>query len=220
MKWLSDSRVNVLEDQTFKKSNDIYNIVCYVDSGFVAPHKTTPVFTQEDSEKLQRSGVLSNKAPVNLLWKVYYDINYYLGENGFTKDYLYSLKKDSLIFCSDEQGNYCTIRDEHWHTPRIKKTKMYEQSTNPVCPFRNVKLYLSKLSVHEALFQYPKYVYTQIGTWYNKVSLSKTKLYNLMKEISTAAELSDHYSLPSIGLLARKHRFLKEVRKVLAEQKE
>ena len=203
----------------FKKSNEVYDIVCEMDSGFVPCHKTTPVFTKDDDEKLRNSGVLSTKTPVKLLWKVYFDINYHLGEDGFSKDFLHGLKKDSLIFDSDEKGNYCTFRDDCWPTPWFKKTKMYEESTGyPACPVRTIKFYLSKLSKSEALFQYPRYVYAYTGEWYNKVPLSKIKLYNLMKEISKAAELSYTYSLPSIGLLAKKHKFLKELKKTFTDE--
>ena len=210
--WLSGNKVNIKEDEAFKKSNDIYTIACKNDSGFVPLYKSTPVFTDEDVVKLKHSGVLSNKTPVNLLWKVYFDINYHLGGHGFTKDYLHSLKKDSLIFSSDDQGNYCALRE--------KKPKMYEWKNSCAdCPVRNLRFYLSKLSHNEALFQYPRYVYNQTGVWYSNVQLSKVKLYNLMREISKAAELSHEYTLASIVLLAKNHRFIKEVKNTLGAQK-
>lgn len=217
LRWLSSNKVNLKEDSEFKSSNQVYSIVSKVDSGFVPSSKATVAFTEEDEVKLRNSGVLSDKSPENLLWKVYFDIIYYLGEESFPKYFLHNLKKDSLVLSSDERGRFYTFKDEGWPPHWAKNRKMYESlGGSETCPVRTMKLYLEKLlGSCNALFQVPKArCCTIVGDWYKNSPVSQKKLNCIMSEISKAAQLSNLYSYASVALLAKKHKFLGQLKKI------
>ena len=73
---------------------------------------------------------------------------------------------------------------------------MYAQVNDPNCPVAILKKYLSKLNLKcSALFRKPKGGNVEsCDTWYENKPLGLHKLESKMKDISTAADLSEQYT--------------------------
>ena len=213
LKWLSSDRVDLHVDAEFASSRQVYRIVTEIDSGFTSHNKRMHVFSDEDEAKLKTSGVLSDKNPQSLLWKVWFDITYNLRTEKFPNGFLNNLTKDCLVLSLDEHGRYYTFRDDKWPLYWNKKGKMYEKPLCPNCPVKSTKLYLEKLSGIDALFQYPNLYWTKNQDfWYETMPVSERKLNLIMSEISKKAGLSKIYSSGSVTLLAKKHTFLERLK--------
>ncbi|XP_052231986.1 uncharacterized protein LOC127845224 isoform X2 [Dreissena polymorpha] len=164
------------------------------------------VITNSDMEKLYRSETLSDKNPVALSWKVWFDIVYHLCRGKMPRCVLRNLKKQELVLQSDEHGVYYSFSVIGYLSDE-QLLKMYATPGVPEkCPVRTTSLYISKLHEKcEALFQYPCRNWTaQISQWYTPEPVCRDKLDQMMQRISLHAHLSHVYSNESVIYTARR----------------
>ena len=71
---------------------------------------------------------------------------------------------------------------------------LLSQPENARCPVNSFKLYLSKLTEIDALFQAPNDKYLSQGKWYKKLPVGENTIAKFMSEISKNASLSKKYT--------------------------
>ena len=120
--------------------------------------------TAADVDWQYTTGTLSNKTPVALLHKVYFELSLHCARRGCAG--LWDLRKDSFTIRRDENGHrYVTLayHELEKNHQGLKKReigrdpRMYEQQGDENCPVRSFAKYLSKLNPGcTAFFQRPK----------------------------------------------------------------
>ena len=161
---------------------------------------------QEDLQKLFNNyfkKAVETKNTKLLMHKVFFDIVYYTGRRA--KEGLRELSKNSFDIKTGSDGlEYVEIT----FNEKSKKNQGNDNSTsvnalhndhhiisampgNPLCPVQSFKTYLSLLNDQEkAFFQYPN----KKLDGFNNAPIGKNSIGNLMKDISTDANLSRIYT--------------------------
>ena len=170
----------------------------------LSPEDNLPI-TSEDFEKMYTSNTLSDRNPDTLLWKVWFDISFYLCSGQYPENFMNSLKKCNLALQSDVNGVFYTFTDDVCLPPEDTLTKMYATPDVPDrCPVRTTTVYLSQLCDDcDALFQRPRALWKPGKKWYLPASVSVEKLNNMMKKISKVAKLSKVYKTSNVLATAK-----------------
>ena len=156
---------------------------------------------EEDFKKLYSSGVLGNETPETLLNKVFVEISLHFCRRG--REGLRELKKTSFVRKTDCNGKvyislgFNELEKNHQGFDKRdvqEEPWMYEQEGEH-CPVRSFDLYVSKLHRRcEAFFQRPDPNFKCKNTWYVNAPLGKNTLCEMMKKMSSKAELSKVYT--------------------------
>ncbi|KAL3860220.1 hypothetical protein ACJMK2_010375 [Sinanodonta woodiana] len=214
-RYLNSSPLNrnitITTDEEFKQSN---MILMKVQQELQDKPDNPQIIPNSDLQKLYTTGCLSTKSPVNLSWKVWFEITYFLcsANPKLGQEFQRNCKKHDLVLYEDENGKYFTFSDETLkkHFNSSSEPRMTALSHDPGrCPVRSTLMYLEKLSPRiEFLFQYPRSG-TGIthSTWYSAVPIASDRLNCMMKSISKAAGLSQLYYLKSVVHTAEKNNF-------------
>ena len=214
-------QVSIVLDEVFRSSNEcLARIVadrgiepakqsgaCVKD--MISGPENPPIISKEDIEKLYSSGTFSDKNPVSLLHKVWFDITYYFCQRAMPSSYWKAFKKKNLSLQSDEFGVFYTSENNVMPTTEIGTSHMYATPEDPVrCPVRNLSLYLSKLSPKcEELLQIPRAPWScRLAVWYMPLGLDDEMLDEMMARISRRANLSRIYTNDSVAATANYHR--------------
>ena len=197
-------QINLMHDRTFQSANQVFNGLLrdYRVRGMdKSQHKAA--LTAADVDRLYTTETLSNKTPVALLHKVYFELSLHCAHRGC--EGLRDLRKDSFTIRRDENGHRYVILAYHElekNHQGLKKRetdrdpRMYEQQGDENCPVRSFEKYLSKLNPGcTAFFQRPKTEFSDSdAVWYVNCPIGKNTLYSLMKTISVKAKLSKTYT--------------------------
>ncbi|KAK3737421.1 hypothetical protein QZH41_005519 [Actinostola sp. cb2023] len=167
--------------------------------------KHKPAIEEQDLKKLKSSEALNCSTPYSLLRNVWFHITIHWCRRG--REGQRGLTKSSFEFLTDENNKPFAkmTHDEATknhpggakdHQSFEKEGRMYK--TDDVNDgYDALKLYLTKLNPKcSAFFQFPKRNWCGIDepVWYENRCLGVNKLGDMMKEISTAAELSKIYT--------------------------
>ena len=171
-----------------------------------------PAIELEDLEKLKNSEILSLTQPWSLLRNVWFHISLFWCRRGFEGQR--SLKRSSFTFDVDAKGDHFVSMTHDESTKNHpggvsdvesfeKNARMYKTSSK-TDGYTGLEVFLSKLHPEcEALFQYPKRNWRQTDKiWYENRPLGVNKLSAMMKEISSAANLSRVYTNHSVRATA------------------
>ena len=130
--------------------------------------------------------------PVCLQHKVYFDIAFYLGKRG--TEGLHDMKKNSFgFFTTDDKKEYlqltyneCTKKAQgDNYNESNEEPILLAQPGDPRCPVNSFKLYLSKLSSIDDLFQTPNPCFKiPNDIWYKATPCGVNTIGNFMKQIS------------------------------------
>ena len=193
-----------MHDRTIQSANQVFNGLGrdYRVRGMdKSQHKAA--LTAADVDRLYTTETLSNKTPVALLHKVYFELYLHCARRGCGG--LRDLLKDSFTICRDENGNrYVTLayHELEKNHQGLKKretgrdSRMYEQQGDENCPVRSYEKYMSKLNPGcTAFFQRPKTEFSdRDAVWYVNYPIGKNTLYSVMKTISVKVKLSTTYT--------------------------
>lgn len=197
--------LTIANNPKFKKSNIILNAKIKslkMEGKEKAKHKST--IEEDDLSLLQSSGVFLLSNPLSMLRNVWFNITLYWCRRG--REGQRALTKNSFVFFQDASGDeYVTmVHNEvsknhpggvNDHESFESQGRMYK-TTQENDGYTALKLYLSKLNPEcEALFQYPKRRWNPTDrVWYENRPLGVNKLGDMMKDISSAAKLSQVYT--------------------------
>ena len=207
--FLLKRNFNIIGDQEFAKSNQVYNyeaaIVNLKRQGFgnVEHHNE---ISKEDLQKIQSSYNPDVPDPKTLQQFVWFNIMFHLIRRG--RENLRLLTKQSFAVQKDATGRKFVYQatDELDKNHRGKdqpddstgEGRMYERKDSPFCPVKAFELYLSKLNPNlPYLWQRPKPKENFKETdevWYRNAPVGKNTLGTLMKRISEDLELSQTYT--------------------------
>ena len=200
MKEIRRVRFDIIDDNEFSKSNNIFTAQCIILKKQGLPLiNHHPAISEEDIKLLYESSVLSCENPVALQRKVFFELMLHFCRRGMenlreltVNDF--SVKRlangvECVVKTSDELTKNHRVNDENQDEGVMKATgKEY-------CPVRAYKLYISKLNPKQsALFQRPKEFTPSSGPWYDNMVLGIKSLQILMKRISKAAKPSKLYT--------------------------
>ena len=162
--------------------------------------------TEEDMKLLYDPNniVFNINTPVGLQMKVWFDIMYHLCRRG--QENLRSMTKMTFAVSVDSTGlEYVhQVIDEADKNHRAEASpddtvgegRMYARPSDPMCPVKSYKLYVSKLNPEvDALWQRPLEAYSETADiWYYKSAVGKNTLAKMMANISQVAGLSQRYT--------------------------
>lgn len=200
--------VSIALDPEYDKSNEVLKNIMANKSGREKSKVCILPISGLDMVALYKSGTLSDKTPVTLSQKVWFDVTYHLCKGKLPCSFWRTLSKHCLHLESDVSGVYFSFPPcltPEGETPG----KMYATPDNPEkCPVRTTSLYLSKLNKHcGALFQFPNHRWKPgRKDWYSPVTIGQENLDNMMETISFQADLSRIYSNASVILTANLKR--------------
>jgi len=198
------SSIDITKDAEFDASNDMFSSMCKYTVGEgkgSVVHKDG--IEHSDIEKLYMSMVFSVHTPTGLLNKVWFELCLHVCRRG--RDNQRELTPQMFAIETDNLGKryICQIRSEvtknHQGLSSVdtdsKTVGMYETTTDN-CPVKSVVKYLSKRHPKcESLFQRPRDSFNDDDDiWYERRPLGKTKLGNMMSDLSVAAALSKTYT--------------------------
>ena len=134
--------------------------------------------------------------------KVYFDIAFFLGKRG--QEGLRQLKKNSFALKLNQNNQEYLELTYNESTKKSQGDDNNEQTEQPIllsregnrrCPVTSFKLYLSKLTNIDDLFQTPNTHYKYPGDkWYKESPVGEGTIGKFMKEISKNAGLSYIYT--------------------------
>jgi hypothetical protein len=200
------SSIDITKDKEFNSSNDMFSSMCKFtvkEGKGVVVHKDG--IEHSDIRKLYMSMVFSVATQTGLLNKVWFELSLHFCRRENQRELkpeMFALESDNLgkryihqvssEVTRKHQGLSSTDTDG-------KIVRIYETGTDN-CPVKSFPKYLSKHhSRCENLFQRPKDSFNEDDeTWYEKRSLGKNKLGNMMSELSRAATLSKNYTIHCI----------------------
>ena len=161
-----------------------------------------PPIEPGDLAKLQI--YFDRRSPVALQDEIFFSIVYYFGFRG--REWIRSLDRSSVLIKTNGSGaKYVDICKPVYeknvrigHELSVRQTLMAENSNDSSkCPVAAMEIYLSKLP-GDNLFPKPKACY-QNGDWYCvKSNLGKNTLQDMMKNMSSRANLNQRYTNHSI----------------------
>ncbi|XP_030066795.1 uncharacterized protein LOC115475173 isoform X2 [Microcaecilia unicolor] len=159
--------------------------------------------SRADLHKLYSSETLSKKSATNLLYKVWFEIQFFFCRRA--NENAASLLKSDFTILTDSSGLKYVTQSSTWkmrsHPRRSSDTlsfadmRMYEQPHSIYCPVKSFQLYISKLHPEQPrLFQLPRKLQDPAGIWYGKHPVGERFISGLMKKISAEAGLSKIYT--------------------------
>ncbi|CAH1797435.1 unnamed protein product [Owenia fusiformis] len=202
-KHLMKKQIDINRDPEFLRFRDVFN-------GILAKNKKQglssvshkPPISKKDIQKLYSSGVFNEETPSGLLYKTWFEIQYYICSRGHEN--LRSMTRETFKVSKDEYGreyvHEALVTDGE--TAAIDR-RMYAYPIGvPNCPVATFKKYISKLNNGtEALWQRPQdnqVVYADDVTWFHRTPLGHHTLGSMMRLISGKAKLSTTYTNLSI----------------------
>lgn len=208
--------ISISQDQEYRRSNEILTELVFTETQqnnvTVRDNVSYPI-TDDDMKKLYSTKTLSDEDPTSLMFKVWFDITYYLCKSNLPKNFWRSLTKRSLVLDSDVNGVFYSFADYVYIPPDEEPGKMYATPNDPEkCPVRSTSFYLSKLCANcDALFQCSKRSWHKLQErWYLPVPVSREKLDKIMNRISEQAQLSRVYDSACVILTAKLKDILKD----------
>lgn len=197
--------INILKGEDFLSANEAFNAACkrfYQKGGEKPKHK--PIITSADMSKMGSFCRDYKENPIKLQEAVWFLLTLNFGRRG--REGFRSMTKDTFGVGQDDTGRYIYQRrlestKNHQGTSREERVdyetvKVYESTMNAVEIY---EFYVSKLSVHDSLFQKPKEgVSTNDQVWYKNAPLGVHKLDSMMPAISRHAGLSLSYTNHSV----------------------
>lgn len=160
--------------------------------------KQNKVIKPSDLDKMYTTGVLSNRDPLSLLRKVWFELILHFGGKVISSK---SVTRQSFHLCFDEKGvAYYKLSDDintSGKKSNNAQSRMYAIPGDDLCPVYSMTLYLSKLSPrNNSLFQCPvrKKVTDDDEAWYMNLTFGHNRLVTMMSDISKAAKLSRIYT--------------------------
>lgn len=196
--------INIIDDSAFFNANQILKAM-------VKKHKEEGGITRqynaiEDSDIQKMVKYFDRQDPEKLQQEVYFAIVYYLGNRG--REWIRFLKKENVMMKHDSEGmEYVEITGlnaiQKNSQPSLKKeqnilkqSRIYASTNASSCPVKAVQLLLNKLPQEAEYLFYRKSANWRTETvWYNhKMPMGVNGIADLMKKISTAANLSKTYT--------------------------
>ena len=193
-----------MKDKVFQGANQVIaGVMKQMRRDGLDTTKHKDAIPEEDMRKLYDSRTLSNDNATSLLHKVFFELCLHFGRRG--REGLRDLKKGSFDIKKDASGKryvrqtYLEKEKNHQGLSLKEKEKcacMYEQPNSEHCPVKSFELYVSKLHpACDALFQKPwGNARPNDEIWYCNVPVGYNTLGNIMKTISTRAQLSQVYT--------------------------
>ena len=193
--------VDIIRSEEFASSREIFSaaLVQLKQAGKGSVTHKQPI-TNEDFIKLYSSGILNTSDPKGLQNKVFVDIMIQLCNRG--RENLREMSKHDFIFQTDAAGHrYVTIRDKqtknHRQNSEVSQNgRIHETPGSERCPVASLEKYLAKLNPDcQAFWQKPKNNAVENDScWYYNAPVGKNKLFEKMKTLSKAANLSTEYT--------------------------
>ena len=200
-----NKQFNLMKDVVFQSANQVVTgLIKELRRDGLDTTKNKTAIEPEDVELMYSSGVLSNKTPQSLQYKVFFELCLNFGRRG--KEGLRELKKSSFVVAVDAGGRKYVKQTFHEKEKnhqgvsmkeKEKSAVMYEKCEKPdLCPVKSFELYFSKLNpLCDSLFQRPKkYANVKDAVWYDNMPLGHNKIGGMMKEIGQKAGLSTIYT--------------------------
>ena len=197
-----ERKINLMHDVEFQSANQVfYGVIRMLKQQGLDKTGHKSAIWEEDFKKLYSSGVLGNETPETLLNKVFVEISLHFCRRG--REGLRELKKTSFVRKTDCNGKvyislgFNELEKNHQGFDKRdvqEEPRMYEQEGEH-CPVRSFDLYVSELHPRcDAFFQRPDPNFKRKNTWYVNAPLGKNTLCEMMKKMSSKAELSKVYT--------------------------
>ena len=178
-----DRSICIASSQCFKNSN---SVLSQIQSSFVKVSKNIPI---DDLQLLYSSGVLSNRNPRSLLYKVWFELQiYFRSKIDWSKvcveQFIFHQKSPNQIMVS-------------WYPEGYGKSiHEIEATGGPFCPVQSIRLYLEKRNKsNKSFLQVPMVQWDRSSTlWYMPEELPKHKEKQFMKQISAFGKLNHVYT--------------------------
>lgn len=202
---------HIVQDNTiFQTSNDCLESLASRENSTTKvklPHNKVPML-HEDIKTLINSGLLTNRNPVGLFRKVWFDLAIHLGIGGQAG--MRGLSDDSFIAEVDEKGRRYYRLNRNINVDKSRscmemqywcwESRMYELPTDVNCPVKTLDLYLEKRNPHKrAFFQRPKSNYgSHAGAIWFESPVGHSSLACMMSRMSEEAGLKRIYTNSSV----------------------
>lgn len=198
--------IDILKDKVFKEANQVYEERCeeLIKKGLGKTEHKPPI-GDEDLKKLYHSGFFSVANPAMLQNKVFFEVMFFFGRGGKSRQNLRQLKKkDFVIKVNSEGKRYVVLKTTDPRTKNLKARDVPGEegvmlaNSGPFCPVCSFEKYLSHLNPsNEFLFQRPRV--SDYGlVWYENHVLGEHTLGKKMHTLSEQARLSRIYTNFSI----------------------
>ena len=195
---------SIISDPIFKTANKSLNAkLKKIKESGTSKVKHHASIQAEDIQKCYESGVFGGDSPISLLRVNWFNINLFFCRRG--RENQRKLTKNSFVFKRDaNQVEYVEMAEQEKtknHPGGISDKadeadpKMFSTGETH-CPVQYLKKLIQVLNPgEEALFQRPKRKFCASDEiWFDRAPLGVNSLGNMMKEISTAAKLSQVYT--------------------------
>lgn len=197
--------ITITGNPAFKRSNIVLNAkVKLLKQQGKENIKHKPALEPEDLEKLKTSAVFDCSNPHGLLQNIWFHTTLYWCRRG--REGQRNLRKTSFVFKQDPNGeDFVTMAHSESsknHPGGLNDTESFEnlgrmyKTEQQDDGYSAIKLYIAKLNpACEAFYQYPKRQWKSTDdSWYENRPLGVNKLGDMMKNISSAAGLSQIYT--------------------------
>lgn len=197
--------VNIIDGEHFKQANKTIKSIIALKLKEKASISQNTFEALENDDLLKLKKYFSRDDPVRLQHEIFFLIIFHFGFRG--REWLRDINKADLMFCSDSNGKeFIDLKIEkreknvkgslsRRHYETNKNAVIYSMDEKNNCPVSAIRYYLSKIPPSvSVLFPKPKKNHSD-GYWYcEKQVVGKHTLYDMMKNISKAAQLSRIYT--------------------------